>query len=112
MSTHFLFLANKMKEDLRDGEKIFVYRPREPGPADEKTLQLLSAIRKYGKSILLWIDVSANSEKAGTAEWNIPGQLMTGYIEWFSQLNWAAGASYPAWLKVIRSAVELKCRGE
>jgi len=105
---HYRFLARKLTEDLQKGDSVFVYRPEAPMPAGEDTYRLLEAMRKFGPSVLMWMDVPAQPEKIGTVEWTIPGRLMTGYIDRFTTPRWAAGASFEVWLQVIAAAVKLK----
>jgi hypothetical protein len=107
MSGHFSLLARKLLEDIEDGEKIFVFRPATPGPPSVDGIKLLAALHRYGNPILLWIDLAKESHQIGTVEWIIPGRLMTGYLDRYALVRFAAGGPFGIWLQVLDAARRL-----
>jgi hypothetical protein len=55
-------------------------------------------MQRYGSPILLWVDVSNAIHPPGTACWTNPGCLMTGYLDRYANVRFAAGASFDCWL--------------
>ena len=105
---HFWRLAQMLVENLGNGEKIFVYRRQFAMPAGPEARRLLTAMQQYGRPVLLWVDVAEHPAQIGTAEWTIPGQLMTGYLDRYSWIRFAAGLSFDAWINMLTAAVKLK----
>ena len=107
LAVRFPQLARKFVEELARAEKLFVYRPAIPGPAGEEAQALLTAMHRFGKAVLVWIDVADTPGKVGTAHWTQPGQLITAYVDRYTQVKFAAGASLDAWLGMVSSALAL-----
>src|SRR5205823_14570023 len=76
------FLKRKLVEDLTEGRKIFVYRGmrRLPQPL---VLRLVAAMREYGPTTLLWVELQDDEHPAGTVELLTTG-LLKGYIDRFA----------------------------
>ena len=107
VAIHFEFLARKLQEDLRAGEKVFVYRSESHGASSEDAMRLSDAMWRFGKPVLLWIALTGDAEKFGTAEWSLPGKIMTGYLDWFADVNYAGAMPFEYWVKAVQSAVAL-----
>jgi hypothetical protein len=107
MKVHFLFLARKLLEDIEDSEKIFVYRPRVPGPATDDARAMMLALQRHGQPLVLWVDIAKQPDQIGTVEWTVPGKLMTGYLDRYADIRFAAGASFGVWLQVLDAALHL-----
>jgi len=99
-------LTRVFMETLRDGEKIFVYRPRTPRAAGARALALRDAMHRFGRPVLLWLDVARHPDQIGTVEWTEKGSLMTGYIDRYADP--APTLSFDIWLRVIKAAVQLR----
>lgn len=107
MRLHFGFLSRKLREDLQGAEKLFFFRPHNHGPVDDDAYRLLASIRKFGASILVWVDISSDLAKTGTAEWTVPGSLITAYLDRYSYISFAAGASFDVWIQIVASSINL-----
>ena len=57
--------------------------------------------------MLVWIDVAADPQQVGSAEWSLPRRLITGYLDRYADIRFAAGASFAAWVGVVDSATRL-----
>ena len=76
------FLKRKLVDDLSEARKIFVYRGmrRLPQPL---VLRLVAAMREYGPTTLLWVELQDDDHPAGTVEPMTAG-LLKGYIDRFA----------------------------
>jgi hypothetical protein len=106
-AAHFEFLARKLREDLADGEKLFFYRPENPGAPAEACHALSASMGRYGSPALCWVDIAPRPECAGQAEWIVPGRLMAGYLDRFASTRFAAGAPFSTWLALIENSLNL-----
>jgi tetratricopeptide (TPR) repeat protein len=97
--TRLRFLARKLREDLRDANKICARRVDKDPESQESHMRLLGALRRHGDNTLLLVASSDDPHRLGRAEWLAPG-LMQGWIADSapSRIN------YEAWLAVCRSA--------
>jgi hypothetical protein len=105
MAVHFKFLARKLIGQLSNNEKLFVYRPENPGRHNDARI-LLDAMSKYGDPVLMWVDL--DPVKAGTVEWMLPGKIMIGYLDSFASVNYAAAMPFDNWVNVIQLGLELQ----
>jgi hypothetical protein len=99
------FLKRKLVEDLAEGRKIFVYRGmrRLPQPL---VLRLVAAMREYGPTTLLWVELQDDEHPAGTVEVLTTG-LLKGYIDRFAPGENAHALSLDCWISLCRSACRL-----
>ena len=106
LSVHYPALARKLRDELTGGEKLFVYRPATPGSGPAESPRLLEAMHRFGRPVLLWIEVTEDPRAVGTAEWTSAG-LMTGYLDRFAPIEAAESAPFDAWVAVLGAAVGL-----
>jgi hypothetical protein len=101
-SARLKFLRRKFIEELRAGEKIFVYRFA--GPISEgEILPLHMALNRYGAATLLWVVLAERDRPAGTVEVLMPG-LLKGYIDRFAPVDNAHDLSFEGWMRVCANA--------
>jgi tetratricopeptide (TPR) repeat protein len=72
------FLRRKLMTDLRDAEKILVYKSEERLP-DDKIVSVFSEVRSYGDNTLLVVMLASDEHKAGTVR-ELDDGLMVGYV--------------------------------
>ena len=107
IAAHFRFLARKLMDKLGSGNRLFVYRPESPVPSRENALRLSDALGHFGQPVLLWVELTDDPAKFGTAEWTVPGRVITGYLDWFAKVNYAAAMPFDYWISMLQTAVEL-----
>ncbi len=107
VSVHFKFLARKLREELKNGEKLFVYRSESSTRSSEDAMRLSQAMTRFGRPVLLWVELTDDPSKFGTAEWTLPGRLITGYLDWFAKTDFAAAMSFDCWIKLVDAALAL-----
>lgn len=98
------FLARKLLDDLRSGEKLFVRK----GPDSETDAQLaplLRALRRHGPVSLLSVVPQDEAHPLGSVEVVEPG-LIKGYIDRFAPYDDAYDFSR-AWVDICRGAYRL-----
>lgn len=100
------YLTRKLVEDLTDGEKIFVYRSMVP-LSQPQAMKLVQAVRAYGLSTVLWMELADATHPPGTVEVLAPG-LMRGRMDRFAPGANAHDFSFDCWEKVCRTAHALK----
>lgn len=92
-------LKAKLLRDLSAAKKVFVYT-KHPSWSDDTIIHLFSAIRQYGRSTLLWVDLAEGARRSGDVERLCDG-LYKGYVDRFSPPdNAASNISYDAWRRV------------
>ncbi|HEX6442610.1 MAG TPA: hypothetical protein VF007_10515, partial [Stellaceae bacterium] len=102
-------LRRKLIEDLEAGRKIFVYHGM--APLSEAQARLLSdAMRAYGPTTLLWVELCDREHPAGTVEAAGEG-LLKGYIDRFAPGENAHDLSLAGWIALCRKAWALRSRG-
>jgi tetratricopeptide (TPR) repeat protein len=104
------YRTKKILEDLRSGNKIFVYKVSYENLDGPRLDRLHDALRKHGPGVLLYVRQPDAQHPAGTVEWAKPG-LMIGYIRRFSY-GFGHGAQKigPApecWEEIIRTAYSM-----
>jgi hypothetical protein len=77
------FLRNKLLDDLRLDEKIFVYKNMKRNLTEAELERLYSAIRRYGNSTLLYIRYADLENVSRSVTVDRDG-LMIGYVDHFS----------------------------
>ena len=99
-------LIRKLREDLSEAEKIFVYHGMgRLGGAD--ALPLAAALRHYGPNTLLWVELADRDHPAGTVEWAGAG-LLKAYIDRFAPSENAHDLSLDCWIAICRTAWRLQ----
>jgi tetratricopeptide (TPR) repeat protein len=102
------FLRRKLIADLESAGKIFVYKPGAE-LTDSQIEQLNSALRGYGDSQLLLIQIEDSNNSNGVVRRIMPG-IMVGYID---RLNWedpdrpASQPSFASWARLCANALAL-----
>ena len=99
------FLRRKLIEDLEEGRKLFVYHGMEP-LTRPVMLSLHTAMRIYGPTTLLWVELQDDAHPAGTVEQVTPG-LLKGYMDRFAPGENAHDLSLDAWVALCRNAYRL-----
>nr|WP_321986024.1 hypothetical protein [uncultured Lichenicoccus sp.] len=96
------YLARKLREDLEDGEKIFVYK-RAVTQDPHEVLALHAALNRFGAACrLLWVTPEDDAHRPGDVEW-VSDRLLRGTLRTISLSN--ANDFDPAlWLLLCRSA--------
>ena len=82
MCQRMSFLARKLREDLEDGEKIFVYRYTGTVQDETEMLALAEAVNGFGKNMLLFVCRADEHHEPFTVRLVHPG-LVVGYLDWF-----------------------------
>jgi hypothetical protein len=96
------FLRRMFREELEEGQKIFVCADRFGSPP-EAMLPLFLALNRYGPNTLLWITLANDEEDVGRVEEVLPG-LMRGYIDRFIYNQTDRIPSFRGWLSVLSNA--------
>jgi hypothetical protein len=104
------FLVTKLIEDLEEGRKIFVYHGMR-SLSETMVLRLVTALRRYSKATLLWVEVQDENNPAGSVKELTPG-LLKGYIDRFAPGENAHEISLDAWTRICRNAYALARRTE
>jgi len=98
-------LKSWLMRQMETAQKIFVYKP-DGSPGDGALRDLSAAMRRYGNSVLLWVEEAAD-DRAGTVEILADG-LFRGYIDKFSPREAAdTGISYRVWIDICAEACRL-----
>jgi hypothetical protein len=102
------FLRQKLLTDLREGNKIFVFKDMFRPLSNDDLSRLHAAVRNYGDNTLLYVRVEDTGHVNGTVEWVKPG-LMVGYIDHFkfSPTDQFLGSSSASWAIICRNAYAL-----
>jgi hypothetical protein len=97
------FLARKLREILGAGEKILVFRSRQPDDV-EIALRVGEALRGYGPNTLLWVSGTPSPRLVGTVELLGEG-VLRGYIE--ADSDWDS-VRFDTWLRLCEQAYALR----
>jgi hypothetical protein len=100
------FLVNKLIDDLTIGEKIFVYHGMQPLSLPNAR-SLVRAMRDYGQSTLLWVELADAEHTCGTVE-RIEEGLLKGYIDRFAPGENAHDFAKESWVLLCRHAASLQ----
>ena len=96
------FLRTKLLEDLRSGEKTFVYRrERDLAVSDENIAELRRAVQRHGSNRLLVIRTEDADHPSGAVELRTDG-VMLGYL--------GRDYCYPGWSKLSAADWRVVCR--
>ena len=107
-STRLKMLVRLFREDLEDGEKVFVLLRMEP-PLDEfEVLPVISLMRRYNpKAALLWITVAGPDERHLVGQCEIVGNnLLKGYLDRFVYPGDWSTISFGCWKDILVSALQ------
>ena len=104
------FLRGKLLDDLREADKIFVYRNLRQGLTDPEIARLHAAVRRHGDATLLCLRRQNATHPHGHLETAAPG-LLIGYVDRFSH-DPATGAFlghvHGALLALCRKALHMR----
>jgi hypothetical protein len=104
------FLVRNMIEKLEDGEKIFVVHAIPDSIPDATLRDLTSAIRTYGSSPLLYLELASETKPSGTLLMREDG-IMVGYVpQILLEMN-PPSEIREVWLDVCRKADAMAQRG-
>jgi hypothetical protein len=103
-------LRRKFFEDIKEGQKILVYKRREP-VAHDQVARLHRLIRGLGPANLLWVVRQEEGHPPGSVE-RIGEGFLKGYIDDFTPFGRAAFGSFDVWVEICRGARKLKLAGE
>lgn len=99
------FLVRKLVEDLESGEKIFVYHGMQPLKRQEAD-RLALALRAYGSSTLLWVELADDLNPAGSVT-RLADYLLKGHIDRFAPGENAHDFSRDCWTEICYNAFQL-----
>ena len=97
------FLVQKLIEDLRTGEKVFVYHGMRE-LTDTDALDLLQALRRYGEVKMLWVERANGDREPGTVD-VIDQGFYKGYVDRFAPGENAHDLSLDCWINLCRNAL-------
>lgn len=103
-------LSRKLIEDLEAARKIFIYHGMRPLTQAEAR-ELSAAMRAYGPTTLLWVELCDRAHPAGTVESAGEG-VLKGYIDRFAPGENAHDLSLAGWIALCRNAWSLGSCGE
>lgn len=98
---HIAFLARKLMSDLREGQKIFVFKNSHHDIPEAEAYALFAAIRRRGPGRLLWVSTAPDDVPVGTIDEIMPG-FWRGYADCSLQHN---RTSQEGWLAVLANAL-------
>ena len=104
-SARLRLLRRKFLEDLREGEKIFVYK-RNEALSEQDVLPLHVALNRFAPNTLLFVTPADAAHPPGTVERLMPG-LLRGSIDRFAPPENAHDLSLECWLAVCVNAYRL-----
>ncbi len=107
------YLRRKLIDDLRLGEKIFVYRTPDRVLTSRELKRIRDGMRAYGENTLLYVRLADAAHKPGTVVRADEQGLLIGYIDRFRVTpDGVRVAPNPAgWLAVCERAYELWSTG-
>ena len=100
------FLRDKLLEDLRGGEKIFVYQYRRPLTEDEMA-RIHASIRAYGPGTIMFVDDMSPHRSAGQVQETQPGRLEARIDRLIRTEGWN-NISTEGWLDICLKAAALR----
>ena len=102
------FLRGKLLDDLRSGEKIFVWRKTPVNLTDSELNALYTAMRRYGDNTLLYVGYNDEHHPDGQVQWLRPG-LLRGHVDRFiTGRNGVVGPPVTqTWVKICGNAYRL-----
>ena len=102
------FLRTEFLEDLREGNKIFVYKNAFRTLTDTEIDRIHRAIRRYGNATLLYVRRQDEDKRFPLVEEVAPG-LQIGYIDKFQVRSDGIAASIPttSWAELVKNSHRL-----
>jgi hypothetical protein len=106
------YLRRKLIEDLKAGEKIFVFKNMRENLNETDLARLHAAVRRYGRNTLLYVRYQDAQNPNGTVRVKANG-LMVGYVDrfTFSAKEENLGPATDSWTGVCRAAYRLWLSG-
>ena len=104
-ATRLTFLRRKLLEDLKNGEKVWVWKSNIKLTLDQIE-RLVAVLRRHGQNILLWVVEADDAHRPGSVE-RISDNLLKGYVERFAPYHNAPDISPQSWLEVCQAAYDL-----
>jgi hypothetical protein len=102
-------LRRKLIEDLEEARKIFVYHGMRP-LNEAQVRGLAAAMRAYGPTTLLWVELQDEAHPAGTIDCLGAG-LLKGYIDRFAPGENAHDLSLAGWIALCQNVWTMARRG-
>jgi tetratricopeptide (TPR) repeat protein len=96
------YLKGKLIDDLRDGEKIFVFKDKR-GSMEPRLAQFREALDLYGKPRVFLVKLATEDENNGDVE-IIDGNTMIGYIDRHGHDGTRWNIPVESWLTLCRRA--------
>jgi hypothetical protein len=101
-SLRLQFLKRKLLQDLKNGEKIWVWKSNLRITLD-RIERLVAALRRRGPNTLLWVVEADHDHPSGSVERGGDG-LLRGYVEKLAPYEAAADISAQGWLEMCQAA--------
>jgi tetratricopeptide (TPR) repeat protein len=101
-----VFLRDKLLRDLRNAEKICVYKPRTGAISDEDIAAIHAALRRHGPNTLLCVVNADEQYPDGTLENRADG-LLVGRIAGVSPTAHFGDILFDSWLRICRAAADM-----
>ncbi len=98
------FLSDRLRQDIEEPWKIFVFKPRSGQISDDEMQALHSALHKIGDVSLLCVSVPADAETIGTTQ-RLSRGLYRGNISRVSPTARAGEVDYPGWLRLCEQTL-------
>jgi hypothetical protein len=98
-------LIRKLNEELTSGDKIFVYHGMDPLSL-EQARALSKAMRAFGPTTLLWVELADDHNPPGAVVEIEPG-LLKGHMDRFAPGENAHDLSLDCWIDMCRNAHRL-----
>jgi tetratricopeptide (TPR) repeat protein len=104
----FQFLRRKLIEDLKAGEKVFVFKNMYRNLTEAEIARLHEAVRAYGEATLFYVQYADQEHPGGSVHAAAPG-LLIGYINhfWYSPDNKPIGPATDVWYELCRRAYRM-----
>jgi hypothetical protein len=78
-----MFLRDKLCADLREAQKIFVYKTTLRPLGDDEIMSLHEALRAFGRPVLLYVTEENPANPNGTVRW-FNDDVLIAYIDHFA----------------------------
>ncbi len=102
MRRRLRYLARKLLEDLRDGEKIFVHKDTHTALDEHAATAIHAALRRYGPGQLLYVVAAEDDHPVGSLEQRAGGLWIGRMPRGSTHEN----ADLDAWLKICDAVAE------